>query len=192
MQGERTLDRSQGGLGIGLSIVKRLIEMHDGSVRIASEGERRGTTVEMRLPLIDGRGRRRTAPVPKHSEARRILVVDDNEDAANTLAMILKLEGHEVDTAYSGAEALERIDEFRPKSCCSTSGCPDSTDCRWPSASARIRKHRAVRLVAITGYGKDADRARTREAGFATHLVKPVDFADLKRAIAELGTLPVS
>jgi len=186
VQGERTLDRSQGGLGIGLSIVKRLIEMHDGSVEILSDGDRRGTRFEMRLPLYDSVIAAEPAVAPTTSARRRILVVDDNEDAANTLAMILKLEGHEIDTAYSGAQALERVDEFMPDIVLLDIGLPELDGLQ---VAARIRanpKFRRVRLVAITGYGKDADRARTREAGFSSHLVKPVDFADLKRALAEL------
>ena len=115
VQGERTLDRSQGGLGIGLSLVKRLIEMHGGSVRIVSDGERLGTTCELRLPLINGLVAATPDVETPETRSRRILVVDDNEDAANTLAMILKLEGHDVETAYSGAEAFARIDIFQPE-----------------------------------------------------------------------------
>jgi CheY-like chemotaxis protein len=114
------------------------------------------------------------------------------EDAANTLAMILKLEGHEIDTAYSGAQALERVDEFAPDIVLLDIGLPGLDGLQVAKRIRANPKHRAVHLVAITGYGKDADRARTREAGFTAHLVKPVDFVDLKRAIAELGTLPVS
>ncbi len=188
VQGERTLDRSQGGLGIGLSIVKRLIEMHDGSVRITSEGERRGTTCELRLPLIDGqRASTAVSGTRAQSKARRILVVDDNEDAANTLAMILKLEGHDVDTAYSGAEAFERIEKFRPEIVLLDIGLPGLDGYQ---VAERVRMQPALRdvhLVAMTGYGQEADRQRTREAGFAAHLVKPVDFDDLSHALAELG-----
>jgi CheY-like chemotaxis protein len=186
VQGERTLDRSQGGLGIGLSIVKRLIEMHDGSVRIASGGERRGTAVEIRLPLIEGDVvvQKRTAEL--HAQARRILVVDDNEDAANTLAMILKLEGHEVDTAYSGAEAMGRIEEFDPAVVLLDIGLPGFDGFQIAERIRAQPRHRNVRLVAITGYGQDADRARTREAGFTSHLVKPVDFTELKRVLASM------
>ena len=186
VQGERTLDRSQGGLGIGLSIVKRLIEMHDGSVEIFSEGERRGTRFDLTLPLHKNVVAAVPAPAVKQMALRRILVVDDNEDAANTLAMILKLEGHEIDTAYSGAQALERVAEFTPDIVLLDIGLPGLDGLQ---VAARIRanpQHQSVRLVAITGYGKDADRARTREAGFSTHLVKPVDFNDLKRALADL------
>jgi signal transduction histidine kinase len=185
VQGERTLDRSQGGLGIGLSIVKRLVEMHSGKVSIASAGQRLGTRFELRLPLIDGIDVAPPAPSVVPIASRRVLVVDDNEDAANTLAMILKLEGHEVDTAYSGIDALAHIDEFRPEVVLLDIGLPGLDGFE---VARRIRgnaKNRAIRLVAITGYGQDADRQRTRDAGFADHLVKPVDFADLKRTLTQ-------
>ena len=186
VQGERTLDRSQGGLGIGLSIVKRLVEMHEGSVRITSEGERLGTTCELRLPLIDGQRATTPVVVSPDTKSRRILVVDDNEDAANTLAMILKLEGHEVDTTYSGAEVLERIEKFRPEIVLLDIGLPN-LDGYQVAERVRMQPDLCdVQLVAMTGYGQDADRLRTREAGFAAHLVKPVDFPDFKRALAAL------
>lgn len=115
-----------------------------------------------------------------------MLVVDDNEDAANTLAMILKLEGHEVDTAYSGAEALGRIEEFDPAVVLLDIGLPGLDGFQIAERIRAQPRHRNVRLVAITGYGQDADRARTREAGFASHLVKPVDFTELKRVLDSL------
>jgi signal transduction histidine kinase len=186
VQGERTLDRSQGGLGIGLSIVKRLIEMHSGSVEIFSEGDRRGTRFELRLPLIDGQRASTPVVVSPQTESRRILVVDDNEDAAHTLAMILKLEGHEVDSAYSGAEALERIEKLRPEIVLLDIGLPNLDGYQVAKRVRMQPELRGVQLVAMTGYGQEADRLRTREAGFAAHLVKPVDFPDLKRALAAL------
>ncbi|HET9864062.1 MAG TPA: ATP-binding protein [Steroidobacteraceae bacterium] len=186
VQGERTLDRSQGGLGIGLSVVKRLVEMHDGEVTIHSDGERRGTRVELRLPLLRaGSGGQQRVAVAA-SPARRILVVDDNEDAANTLAMILKLDGHVVDTAFSGHEALERARDFEPQVMLLDIGLPGLDGF---GVAQRIRaqpRFRELQLVAITGYGQNADRLRTQEAGFAGHLVKPVDFAELKRMLAAL------
>ena len=188
VQGERTLDRSQGGLGIGLSIVKRLMEMHEGSVSISSGGERCGTRVELRLPLLRADASRQPRVAVANGAARRILVVDDNEDAANTLAMILKLDGHEVETAFSGLEALERAAGFAPEVMLLDIGLPGLDGFE---VAARIRaqaRFRGLRLIAITGYGQQGDRARTREAGFAGHLVKPVDFTELKRV---LGALPL-
>jgi len=184
VQGERTLDRAQGGLGIGLSIVRRLVEMHDGSVCISSGGERRGTIFEMRLPLYDGLVDAAPSASAEAGVARRVLVVDDNEDAANTLAMILKMEGHEVETAYSGAQALERIEEFRPAVVLLDIGLPGLDGYEIAERVRAKPANRHIQLVAITGYGREADRLRTRDAGFAHHLVKPVDFADLRRVLA--------
>jgi len=184
VQGERTLDRSQGGLGIGLSIVKRIVEMHEGRVSIRSEGEQRGTTFEIHLPLLGEVVDTAQAPDAHDTPAQRILVVDDNEDAANTLAMILKMEGHEVDTAYSGTEALARLTEFEPAVVLLDIGLPGIDGFETARLIRARTRGRKVRLVAITGYGQEADRARTRDAGFTHHLVKPVDFADLKRVLA--------
>jgi len=188
VQGERTLDRSQGGLGIGLCLVKRLVDMHGGDVQVMSSGERRGTTVEVRLPLLDGPAPSPQDTVDAAGAARRILVVDDNEDAANTLAMILKLEGHDVDTAYSGAEALGKLDGFKPGVVLLDIGLPGIDGFE---VAARIRaqpRHAGMRLVAITGYGTDADRLRTQQAGFESHLVKPVDFTELLKVLGSLST----
>jgi CheY-like chemotaxis protein len=186
VQGERTLDRSQGGLGIGLCVVKRLMEMHDGSVIIRSAGERRGTQVELRLPLLlAGTSGRELAPVARGA-ARRILVVDDNEDAANTLAMILKLDGHEVETAFSGHEALERAAGYAPEVMLLDIGLPGLDGYEVAQRIRAQPRFRDLRLIAITGYGQNADRLRTQEAGFAGHLVKPVEFAELKRVLAAL------
>ncbi len=186
VQAERTLDRAQGGLGIGLSIVKRLVEMHDGRVAIRSEGENRGTTFEMRLPLL--RGEHDTRPVREtHARhARRVLVVDDNEDAANTLAMVLRMEGHDIATAYSGQEALALIEQFAPEVVLLDIGLPGIDGLEVARRIRELAQGRDATLVAITGYGQEADRARTRDAGFAHHLVKPVDFADLERLLSQL------
>jgi signal transduction histidine kinase len=185
VQGERTLDRSQGGLGIGLSIVKRLIEMHYGRVSVASAGHQLGTRFELRLPLLEGVDASQPAPSDLPRVPRRILIVDDNEDAANTMAMILKFEGHEVATAYSGVQALDCLDEFNPEVVLLDIGLPGLDGFQVAERLRSRPKHRKVRLLAMTGYGQEADRQRTREAGFSGHLVKPVDFADLARMLAE-------
>jgi len=115
-----------------------------------------------------------------------VLVVDDNEDAANTLAMILKLEGHEIRTAYSAAQALETLRDYRPDVALLDIGLPEINGYQLAERIRVLPGQRALRLVAITGYGQEADRARTLAAGFMTHLVKPVDFADLKRVLDDL------
>jgi len=186
VQGERTLDRSQGGLGIGLSIVKRLIEMHDGAVRVTSDGERQGTTFEIRLPLLAESVAVPTEPSTAASRPRRVLVVDDNEDATNTLAMILQLEGHEIRTAYSGVDALVEAGQFHPEVVLLDIGLPGLDGYQVAEQLRALTQRRDLRLIAITGYGQVTDRKRTQDAGFANHLVKPVDFAELKKVLDSL------
>ena len=123
---------------------------------------------------------------PTPATDRRVLVVDDNEDAANTLAMILQLEGHEIRTAYSGDEALETLRDYRPDVALLDIGLPGIDGYELAQRIRVLPGQRALRLVAITGYGQDADRARTHAAGFVAHLVKPVDFGDLKHVLDDL------
>jgi PAS domain S-box-containing protein len=185
VQSERTPDRSQGGLGIGLSVVKRLVEMHQGAVNVASEGEGRGTTVTIRLPRSEPPApmlARSHADVPS---ARRVLIVDDSTDAADSLAMLLALEGHEVATAYSAAAALETAERLQPEVAFIDIGLPlmDGYEvARRLRASDRCR---AIKLVALTGYGQPGDRAQARRAGFDHHLLKPADRESVDAILAE-------
>jgi signal transduction histidine kinase len=185
VQGERTLDRSQGGLGIGLSIVKRLVEMHYGRVSVSSAGHQLGTRFELRLPLLEGVTAVPSSPAAIPDTPRRVLIVDDNEDAANTMAMILKLEGHEIETAYSGVQALACMDSFKPEVVLLDIGLPGLDGFQVAKRIRAQSQYQRTRLLAMTGYGQEADRQRTREAGFSGHLVKPVDFTELKRMLAE-------
>jgi signal transduction histidine kinase len=177
VQSDRTLDRSLGGLGIGLSVVQRLIEMHGGQVSAHSDGPGHGARFEVRLPLV--------APPDDVSEesahpcvaARRILIVDDNADAANSLAMILKLEGHTAESVYSPTDAIERALQFDPQVILLDIGLPGMDGYE---VARRIRERGSVaRLVALTGYGQSEDVQRARDAGFDAHLVKPVDLRTL-------------
>jgi CheY-like chemotaxis protein len=115
-----------------------------------------------------------------------VLIVDDNEDAANTLAMILQLEGHEIRTAYSAAQALEVLRTYLPDVALLDIGLPELDGYQLAERIRALPGQRTLRLIAITGYGQEADRARTQAAGFLTHLVKPVDFPDLKRVLDDL------
>jgi PAS domain S-box-containing protein len=184
VQSERTPDRSQGGLGIGLSVVKRLVEMHGGAVRLASEGEGRGTTVTIRLPRIEP-PKVSAGPVPASSGARRVLVVDDSADAADSLAMLLELEGHEVSTAYSAAAALEKAERLQPEIAFIDIGLPQMDGYEVARRLRASERCRAIRLVALTGYGQPDDRDQARRAGFDHHLVKPADLDSVDAILAE-------
>jgi len=179
VQSNRSLDRSQGGLGIGLSVVRRLIEMHGGRVSAASEGPGRGARFEMVLPVI-ACSREMGEQQSEQTAARlRILIVDDNADSANSLAMILNLSGHVAEPVYGAAEALERAAALDPEIVLLDIGLPGMDGYEV----ARLLRSRgsSARLVALTGYGQPEDVRRARDAGFDTHLVKPVDLQHLLR-----------
>jgi PAS domain S-box-containing protein len=186
IQDARTLDRSQGGLGIGLSIVKRLVEMHQGAVSAASEGIGRGCTFSIRLPRMaapEGAAAGRAAPT---ASKRRILVVDDNSDAADSLAMLLRLEGHEVEIAYSAPETFDAVQRMRPEAIFLDIGLPQMDGYQ---IARRLRADPAAKrayLIALTGYGQEHDRERGREAGFGAHLVKPAHIEAVNQILASL------
>jgi PAS domain S-box-containing protein len=184
VQSERTPDRSQGGLGIGLSVVKRLIEMHGGAVAIASAGHERGTTVTIRLPRIAepaGLAPRAAAP---HTQ-RRVLVVDDSADSADSLALLLRIEGHEVSTAYSASAALEAAEQQQPDVAFIDIGLPIMDGYEVARRLRASDRCRAIKLVALTGYGQPEDRDAAHRAGFDHHLVKPADLASVGVILAE-------
>ena len=183
VQGERALDRAQGGLGIGLSVVKRLVEMHGGSISVHSEGSGLGSRFELRLPLLE-----RIAPAEVHAPAlqvtpRRILVVDDNEDAADSLTMVLQLDGHEVACAYTAEDALVLAAEFRPEVALLDVGLPRMDGYELASRMRKLPGFDRVHLVALTGYGQPGDRERALAAGFDSHLVKPAEYRALQEII---------
>ena len=188
VQGDRTLDRSQGGLGIGLSVVKRLVEMHDGEVVARSAGLGRGSAFEIRLPLV-------VRPNDTEAEAgklgptpTRLLIVDDNHDAADSLALLLELEGHEVSAVYTAKAALEQARKFNPTVVLLDIGLPEMDGYEVARRLRAIPELKGVKLVAVTGYGQPEDRRRTRDAGFDDHLTKPVDLSNVERTIAGLSS----
>jgi two-component system, chemotaxis family, CheB/CheR fusion protein len=186
VQAARPLDRSQGGLGIGLSIVKRLVEMHQGTVRAASEGLGRGCTFSIQLPRIAAPQRAPADSAAPPAAKRRILVVDDNSDVADSLAMLLRLEGHEVETVYTAPGTFEAVQRMRPDAVLLDIGLPQMDGYE---IARRLRADPAasrVHLIALTGYGQEHDRERAREAGFGAHLVKPADIDAVNQILASL------
>ncbi|WP_164708064.1 ATP-binding protein [Paraburkholderia phosphatilytica] len=184
-QGERMLDRSLGGLGIGLAVVKRLVEMHGGSITVYSDGLDLGATFEIRLPLAQTETRAKTAATEPRVCARRILVVDDNRDGADVLAELLQQDGHDVMAVYSSRGALEALSRFQPDIILLDIGLPEIDGYELAGMIRQEERLRHVRLIAITGYGQEEHKARAEAAGFAAHLLKPVEFARLRQLLAE-------
>ncbi|MBV9121955.1 MAG: response regulator, partial [Planctomycetes bacterium] len=187
-QGDRSLARSEGGLGIGLTLVKNLVEMHGGTVEAFSEGPGRGSEFVVLLPRLErGRGRRpgrEAEPARVPTASRRVLVVDDNPDAAESLALLLRVEGHEVRTAHDGPAALKAATEFQPEVIFLDIGLPRVSGYEVARQLREQLGLKKVLLVAVTGYGQEEDRRRSREAGFDAHLTKPADPAALHELLA--------
>jgi PAS domain S-box-containing protein len=179
VQGERSLDRSEGGLGIGLSVCKQLIEMHGGHVTASSEGVSHGSTFVIHLPLAREDGAPRESPTEAGSAKRRILVVDDNKDAADSLAALLEIEGHEVTAVYTPEAGLEEVERLEPDLVLLDIGLPRITG--YEVAQRIKAAHPLMSVVALSGYGRPEDKQRSADAGFDAHLVKPVDFSDLRQ-----------
>lgn len=189
-QGRRTLDRAMGGLGLGLAIVRSMTRLHGGDVTAASEGLGRGSEFTVRLPAADEPTERvvavsERAPQPAivRPTRRRVLVVDDNEDAAELIAVALATGGYETAVALDGPKALETAAWFRPHAAVLDLGLPVMDGLELAARMRQTPDLAGVRLVAVTGYGADGDRQRTREAGFDAHLLKPIEMADLEAAI---------
>ncbi len=181
-QSKRTLDRAQGGLGVGLSLVRKIIEMHQGRVACTSAGVGQGCTCEIWLPLTDHRITAVPDPRPLKVSARRVMIVDDNHDAADSLAMMLALDGHETHVAYSAEGALADASTFRPEVILLDIGLPMMDGYEVARQLRAMTGFNQVRIVAVTGYDQLDDR-RIRTAEFNAHLVKPVDFDALANAI---------
>jgi PAS domain S-box-containing protein len=190
MQVDRSLSRVHGGLGIGLTLVKRLVEMHGGTVEVSSEGADKGSAFTVTLPLAaapgEDAGIAETAPPAGGSGRRRILIADDNPDVAESLAMMLRLMGNEVRAVHDGAQAIEQAVAFAPELVLLDIGMPGLDGYE---VARRIREQqwdRNLVLVALTGWGQEEDRRRSIDAGFDHHFTKPVNPAVLERLIARL------
>ena len=186
-QVDRNIERESGGLGIGLALVKGLVEMHDGTVSVESDGPGKGSQFTVTLPAADIR-----IHTPLHAREaelivppRRILVVDDNRDSANSLAALLRMAGHEVDVAHDGEQAIVRAEAFRPSVILMDIGMPNLSGYE---ATKRIREYewaKGMFIVALTGWGQSSDREHSRNAGCNAHLVKPVTLEELNAHLAD-------
>jgi len=187
-QGKRSPDRSQGGLGVGLALVRSLVQLHGGTVSAASDGEGRGSTFTVTLPLLSLPGQAAAggaAAVPFASDALRVLVVDDNVDAAELAAMLLELLGYQVSVEFGAEAALERARLVQPQVCLLDIGLPGMDGKELARRLRRIPGLETVRLAAMTGYGQPHDRRASAEAGFDAHFVKPVDAGALAAWLAK-------
>jgi PAS domain S-box-containing protein len=189
-QARRGLERSQGGLGIGLSLVRGLVELHGGSIEARSEGPGMGSEFIVRLPVVVEKVVPGTTPPSKDAEAGmtkcRLLIVDDLKDSADSLAMLLEMMGHEVHTAYDGEDAIIAAEKFKPEVVLLDIGM---TKLDGYDACRRIREQpwgKRMCLVALTGWGQEDDRRRTEEVGFDAHMVKPVDPDELMKLLASM------
>ncbi|QDU97775.1 hybrid sensor histidine kinase/response regulator [Lignipirellula cremea] len=185
VQSSRSLDRSQGGLGIGLTLVKNLVEMHGGTVAAHSEGSGNGSRFEVRLPLAEAPREVEEPPQPAAAQgALRVLVVDDNLGAVKILTILIsRLGSHVIETAHDGEAALEKATQFRPDLILLDIGLPKMDGF---TVARKIRENGDLErtlLVALTGYGQEEDRQKSKEAGFDVHLVKPVDVATLRELL---------
>ena len=190
-QVDRSPERRHDGMGIGLSLVRALVDMHCGSVHAKSEGPGLGSTFTIRLPLAPSDMTHVAPPAlatgADSTAPRRILVVDDNEDAAETLGLLLDTMGHDVRVTHDGPAALEAVNDFTPDVVFLDIGMPGMNGYEVARRMRAIAELDATVLVAVTGWGQDEDRERSREAGFHLHVVKPVDAAGLRSLLASVG-----
>jgi two-component system, sensor histidine kinase len=194
-QVDTSLDRSTAGLGVGLSLAKRLVELHEGTVHAESEGRGRGSRFVVRLPRFAANAPERAPPAPRSErvespssaqQARRVLLADDNVDFASSLAFILRGLGHEVRMTHDGAEALAAARDFRPDIAFLDIGLPKLHGYALARELRADPATRGARLVAITGWGQDRDRREARDAGFDDHFVKPVSVDQIIALLAEM------
>jgi CheY-like chemotaxis protein len=185
-QAESSLDRSRGGLGLGLALVKGLTELHGGRVAVESPGLKQGSTFRVWLPVVSGAG----GTEPEHdvappAQSHRVLIIEDNIDAAESLKILLSLSGHDVRVAFTGLEGLQLAREFLPEVVLCDIGLPDGMNGYAVARALRNEEPLASAfLIAMTGFGQGSDRARALEAGFDCHITKPADPAALNRLVS--------
>jgi signal transduction histidine kinase/ActR/RegA family two-component response regulator len=191
-QADRTLDRTRGGLGLGLSIVKGLVELHGGEVTARSEGLGRGAEFTVCFPWepVAPQAAVAARPGAAGGGSRRILIVEDNQDAAESLKSVLELEGHEVHLAFTGPAGVAAARQLQPEVVLCDLGLPGMDGFAVAAALRQEPATAATRLIAVTGYGQEEDRHHCQEAGFDEHLVKPVDFEQLERLLGGTEARP--
>jgi signal transduction histidine kinase/CheY-like chemotaxis protein len=195
VQVDTSLERAQGGLGIGLTLVRRLVEMHGGSVEARSDGVGRGSTFEVLLPLAVAEVHSEYVPTTSSEvaqERRRVLVVDDNRDAADTLALALQLLGHDTLTVYDPELVMDEIPKFAPDLAFIDVGMPKLNGFQLVRLIRASPYGDGIYLVALTGWGQEEDRRRSSEAGYDEHLVKPADPGDIERVCRDRRALRVA
>lgn len=190
--GEHTSNRPV-GLGVGLALAKQIVELHKGQIYAKSDGPGKGSTFTVSLVLLR---RQRSSSAPRGfanlavQSAKRILVVDDNKDAADTISLLLGIDGHEVSVAYCGREAIERCEAIRPDVVLLDLGMPDMSGHEVAKAILASDRCADLKLIALTGWGQEKDFDQSRAAGFHAHLVKPVSLSSLRESIADRGPVP--
>jgi two-component system CheB/CheR fusion protein len=186
IQGDHSLERTRGGLGIGLTLVRSLVQMHDGTIEAKSAGVGQGSEFIIRLPAAaPPTALPKPEPIKEKATPKRILVVDDNHDQAHTLGMLLKLMGHEVRLAHDGPSGLAEAREFAPEVALVDIGLPGMSGYEVARHIRQDEKLRHILLMAQTGWGQEEDRQRSREAGFDHHIVKPIDMQSLQEIIRQ-------
>jgi CheY-like chemotaxis protein len=183
VQGQKSLARSEGGMGIGLSLVRTLVELHGGKVSVCSDGEARGSTFVVRLPVTDKRPPHPKPELVVADKNLKILIVEDNDDSRWMLEKLLRFDGHEVSVAADGIAGYEAVRRDQPDVVLLDIGLPGMDGYK---VAERIRAEfpdRAIQLVAVTGYGRAEDHAAIMRAGFDEHLIKPIGAKDLARAL---------
>ena len=188
-QAEQTIDRSRGGLGLGLALVKELVELQEGKVTLASNGPGLGVELTIGFPLTDAPVQAAKPVEPAYQDARlcRILIIEDNPVAAKSTQMFLVGSGHTVEVAHDGQTGIEMARRFRPEVVLCDIGLPGLDGyavCRALRLEPQLKE---VYLIAVTGYGQEEDQLRARVAGFDSHLTKPIDLSGLERTLAGLN-----
>ncbi len=188
-QSDHSIDRTRGGLGMGLALVKGFVELHGGSVRVESAGLGCGSEFTVRLPLTKDH----VSPGPDLSAlntpsepSRRILIIEDNQDAARSIQMLLELAGHRVKTANTGSEGIQAAEQFRPEMVLCDIGLPGLDGYAVARQLRKQSELKGIYLVAISGYGQEADQLRARDAGFDVHLTKPISLDHLHEILARV------